>query len=122
MINWSKKFRLNLEDQSQELYLTLAWVILNKTCFHGAIPGVPRFFVVKKAPFMAAYQALVKQGEVKSSAILINKKIFSLNIFEFKKVLIHEMSHQYCFEVLGRPHRNHPSLWKKIYNEALSRV
>lgn len=122
MINWNREYRKSLKTKDRELYLTLVWLILNRTCFQGAIPGVPRFFMISSGPFLGAYQALVKRGKVKSSALLINEDIFSLSTSKFKEVMLHEMAHQYCFEVLSFPHRHHPNLWKKVFKEALDRL
>lgn len=118
VLNWSLAFRRKLKKKDKELYLALCWEYLNVLHFQGQMKSRPDFEVVSEGPFRGAYKADIVKGRVKSSAIIIHEKSFNLSIIWFKDVLLHEMAHQYCFEVLKKPHRRHTKLWKKVCKKA----
>lgn len=114
MINWSKSFRSHLKESDIQIYLVLCWEYLNVHNFKGQMKKRPSFEIVTDGPFKGAYKADIKNGRVINSCIVIHKNSLSLNEKWFKDVLLHEMAHQYCFEVLKKPHRKHTKIWKKV--------
>lgn len=106
----AKITKLNINDCLQQL-----WHQLNKECFHSGLEHCPEFVICDTPNFLAAYSFKIKKRVIYDTKIIFSKKLFyQASQHFFLDALLHEMSHQYCVEVLGLPEEGHGKIWKMI--------
>lgn len=110
----SLNYRKKLSKKESKKFIKKLWKKFNFTKFSNKLL-LPTFQISYNNDFLGAYKTNIINNKVISRTIIINYNLFKNGEdWLIKDVILHEMAHQYCCEILNILQDFHGNEWKQV--------